>query len=58
MVSTFCHAGGITGATGQIGGDTLRNLLASYEIHVAHYYLTRQAYVAAANHGPRPAGVL
>jgi len=29
----------------------LRNLLASYEIHVAHYYLTRQAYVAAANRG-------
>ncbi|QAX81770.1 Outer membrane protein assembly factor BamD precursor [Candidatus Pseudomonas adelgestsugas] len=29
----------------------LRNLLASYEIHVAHYYLTRQAYIAAANRG-------
>ena len=29
----------------------LRNLLASYEIHVADYYLTRQAYVAAANRG-------
>jgi len=29
----------------------LRNLLASYEIHVAHYYLRRQAYVAAANRG-------
>lgn len=29
----------------------LRNLLAAYEIHVAHYYLTRQAYVAAANRG-------
>jgi outer membrane assembly lipoprotein YfiO len=25
----------------------LRNLLAAYEIHVAHYYLTRQAYVAS-----------
>ena len=29
----------------------LRNLLAAYEIHVAHYYLKRQAYVAAANRG-------
>jgi outer membrane protein assembly factor BamD len=29
----------------------LRNLLAAYEIHVAHYYITRQAYVAAANRG-------
>ena len=29
----------------------LRNLLAAYEIHVADYYLTRQAYVAAANRG-------
>lgn len=29
----------------------LRNLLASYEIHVARYYLKRQAYVAAANRG-------
>ncbi|MBA1191118.1 outer membrane protein assembly factor BamD [Pseudomonas entomophila] len=29
----------------------LRNLLASYEIHVADYYLTREAYVAAANRG-------
>lgn len=29
----------------------LRNLLAAYEIHVANYYLTRQAYVAAANRG-------
>ncbi|WP_068829186.1 outer membrane protein assembly factor BamD [Pseudomonas sp. BMS12] len=29
----------------------LRNLLAAYDIHVAHYYLTRQAYVAAANRG-------
>ena len=29
----------------------LRNLLASYEIHVADYYMTRQAYVAAANRG-------
>ena len=29
----------------------LRNLLAAYEIHVAHYYLTRQAYVAAGNRG-------
>lgn len=29
----------------------LRNLLAAYEMHVAHYYLKRQAYVAAANRG-------
>ncbi|WP_312598535.1 outer membrane protein assembly factor BamD [Stutzerimonas nitrititolerans] len=29
----------------------LRNLLAANEIHVAHYYLKRQAYVAAANRG-------
>ncbi|SDT29505.1 outer membrane protein assembly factor BamD [Pseudomonas oryzae] len=29
----------------------LRNLLAAYEIHVAHYYLKRDAYVAAANRG-------
>lgn len=29
----------------------LRNLLAAYEIHVARYYLKRQAYVAAANRG-------
>ena len=29
----------------------LRNLLAAYEIHVADYYLTRQAYVASANRG-------
>ena len=29
----------------------LRNLLAAYEIHVARYYLTRQAYVAAGNRG-------
>ncbi|MEO4047237.1 outer membrane protein assembly factor BamD [Pseudomonas sp. CAU 1711] len=29
----------------------LRNLLAAYEIHAAHYYLSRQAYVAAANRG-------
>ncbi|MET1081096.1 MAG: outer membrane protein assembly factor BamD [Pseudomonas sp.] len=29
----------------------LRNLLAAYEIHVAHYYLKRQAYVAAGNRG-------
>jgi len=29
----------------------LRNLLAAYEIHVAHYYLSRHAYVAAANRG-------
>ncbi len=29
----------------------LRNLLAAYEVHVAHYYLRRQAYVAAANRG-------
>ncbi|UCJ16986.1 outer membrane protein assembly factor BamD [Pseudomonas sp. MM211] len=29
----------------------LRNLLAAYEIHVAHYYLSREAYVAAANRG-------
>ena len=29
----------------------LRNLLAAYEIHAGRYYLTRQAYVAAANRG-------
>lgn len=29
----------------------LRNLLAAYDIHVGHYYLTRKAYVAAANRG-------
>src|SRR5690606_39869720 len=29
----------------------LRILLAANEIHVAHYYLKRQAYVAAANRG-------
>ena len=29
----------------------LRNLLGAYEIHVAHYYLKRDAYVAAANRG-------
>ena len=29
----------------------LRNLLAAYEVHVAHYYLVRKAYVAAANRG-------
>ncbi len=29
----------------------LRNLLAAYEIHAGHYYLSRQAYVAAANRG-------
>ncbi|MFC3606836.1 outer membrane protein assembly factor BamD [Stutzerimonas tarimensis] len=29
----------------------LRNLLAANEIHAAHYYLKRQAYVAAANRG-------
>jgi outer membrane protein assembly factor BamD len=29
----------------------LRNLLAAYDVHVAHYYLQRQAYVAAANRG-------
>lgn len=29
----------------------LRNLLAAYDIHVAHYYLERQAYVAAVNRG-------
>lgn len=29
----------------------LRNLLAANEIHVAHYYLRRGAYVAAANRG-------
>ena len=29
----------------------LRNLLAAYEVHVGHYYLKRQAYVAAANRG-------
>ena len=29
----------------------LRNLLAAYEVHVGHYYLTRNAYVSAANRG-------
>lgn len=29
----------------------LRNLLAAYDVHVANYYLERQAYVAAANRG-------
>ena len=29
----------------------LRNLLAAYEVHVGHYYIQRQAYVAAANRG-------
>lgn len=29
----------------------LRNLLATYEIHVARYYLKREAYIAAANRG-------
>ncbi len=29
----------------------LRNLLAANEIHVAHYYLSRDAFVAAANRG-------
>jgi outer membrane protein assembly factor BamD len=29
----------------------LRNLLANYEINVAHYYIKREAYVAAANRG-------
>ncbi len=29
----------------------LRNLLARYEIHVAYFYLKRQAYLAAANRG-------
>lgn len=29
----------------------LRNLLANYEVHVGHYYLKRNAYVAAANRG-------
>jgi len=29
----------------------LRNLLAAYDVHVGHYYLTRKAYVAAANRG-------
>lgn len=29
----------------------LRNQLAAYEIHVAHYYLKRKAWVAAANRG-------
>jgi outer membrane protein assembly factor BamD len=29
----------------------LRNLLAAYDVHVAHYYLKRGAYVAAANRG-------
>lgn len=29
----------------------LRNLLAAYDVHVANYYLERQAYVAAVNRG-------
>ncbi len=29
----------------------LRNLLAAYEVHVGHYYLKRQSYVAALNRG-------
>lgn len=29
----------------------LRNLLAAYDVHAAHYYLKRGAYVAAANRG-------
>jgi outer membrane protein assembly factor BamD len=29
----------------------LRNMLAAYEIHVGNYYLTRKAYIAAANRG-------
>ena len=29
----------------------LRNLLAAYEVHVGHYYIQRQAYVAATNRG-------
>ena len=29
----------------------LRNLLSAYEVHVARYYLKRQAYIAAANRG-------
>lgn len=29
----------------------LRNMLAAYDVHVAHYYLKRGAYVAAANRG-------
>ena len=29
----------------------LRNLLANYDVHVAHYYMTRNAYVAALNRG-------
>lgn len=29
----------------------LRNLLSAYEVHVAHYYLKRKAFVAAANRG-------
>ncbi|QJD59031.1 outer membrane protein assembly factor BamD [Pseudomonas sp. gcc21] len=29
----------------------LRNLLAAYDIHVGHYYLKREAFVAAANRG-------
>jgi outer membrane protein assembly factor BamD len=29
----------------------LRNLLAAYEIHVARYYIQREAYIAAANRG-------
>jgi outer membrane protein assembly factor BamD len=34
-----------------VGPKTAINLLAAYEVHVGHYYLTRQAYVAAANRG-------
>jgi outer membrane protein assembly factor BamD len=29
----------------------LRNVLAAYEVHVGHYYLTRNAFVSAANRG-------
>src|SRR5690606_23020050 len=29
----------------------LRNLLAAYDVHVGHYYLKREAFVAAANRG-------
>ena len=30
---------------------TIRNSLANYEVHVANYYLSRGAYLAAANRG-------
>lgn len=31
--------------------EFLRNLLARHEVHIANYYLTREAYLAAANRG-------